>query len=263
MDDKTIGRIGIAASIVGAIGALAYLARGNPLPATIIGPAGGSGLPGPGGAPGLAGATGSPGAAGADGVPGTPGTPGIPGADGAPGTVAFERQGSPSLETSNLYMVYGFEVPENGQLRPDVLTYNAPARSDIGKSYMGLDNAARQPAKGGCGCGGHKKSGGCGGGGNCPNAGPAFSFVDGAGGCFSSSYPRLVSAMEKCQPGFIERQMQNMAGVVMYYGYDTPVNPQELSDAVFYMNSRSANLIDPANFTAAPVRFGTPLSYTL
>lgn len=249
MTDHTISRIGIAASIVGAVGAIAYLIKGSP-----GGPQGAQGYAGAPGTTGAVGMAGAPGGAGANGTAGAAGGAGAPGPPGTQGPAASNDVtggnvpgGTPTQTTLNEYFVNSFYPPASGQLRPDVLTYNASPFSDLGKRFMSI-LGAQPKAKSGCGCGGHKK-GGCGGGGSkCGNAAPPYGFVDGAGGCLSSSYEALENAMNNCVPGFAGKMVENMATVVMYYGYDSnPVN--DITAAIFEAGSRSAPLRDFSDLT--------------
>lgn len=247
MKDETIGRIGIVASIVGAVGAIAYLVRGSQPGAAgaqgYAGAQGTSGVAGVAGAPGGAGAPGTAGAAGAAGTPGAPGTAGPATVNTVPG--GNVPGGTPTQQTLNEYFVSQFFPPPNGQLRPDILTSNVSPFSDLGKRFMSIFSAAPSTgAKSGCGCGGHKKKGGCGGNSKCANASAPYRFSDGAGGCMSSSYGALSNAMEECVPGFTDSALKNMASNVMYYGYDTPPSIGDINAAIYGVSSRSAPVHD-------------------
>src|SRR4051812_15338177 len=121
MEDKTVTRIGIIASVVGAVGALAYLIRGGAQPVYLtsgpgMGPAG-TGSPG---GPGL------PGTAGAAGPAGAPGAPGPAGPNAVAGTGdAITNIDSHDLSTVTQNFLSQFFPPAAGP-RPATLTYNAP-----------------------------------------------------------------------------------------------------------------------------------------
>lgn len=255
MTEHTAGRIGIAASIVGAVGALVYLLRG-PQP-------GPQGAPGPAGVgtPGTAGLPGTAGAAGGTGAPGPPGTAGPANPNDVPGAGAGDAivniGGSPTLQSLTQYFVQSFYPPSSPQLRPGVLTSNVPPASDLGKKYMGASSPDPKPSCGSGGAGGC----GCGGGGgkgkkSCPNSAPPFEFTDGGGGCLSSTYGRLVESMNKCDPGFADRMLKSIASNIQYYGYDTP-NLDDLVPAVQYAGSRGANLQDWSEATPMGISLGT------
>lgn len=259
MDDKTINRIGIAASIVGAVGAIAFLIR-----RPISGAPGQTGATGPAGAATtIVGAAGTPGSPGLPGTAGAAGAAGEPGAVGAPGPAAASNSipgsdlgGTPGVSYITQYFVSQFYPPPAGTLRPDTLTYNTPPRADLGKQYMGV--ASSQPKKG-CGCGGKKSGcgGGCGGASKCPNAAPPFSYPDGAGGCLSSTYGRLIDSIEKCVPGYADSALSNMAST-MYFGYDTTpaAAVDAITSALSTMQSRSGQMLEFFD-APPPVRLGT------
>lgn len=252
MEEKTVTRIGIIASVIGAVGALAYLIRGGPQAVYLTG--------GPGMGPANAGTPGTPGlpgTAGAAGAAGAPGTPGPAGMNTVPGTGdAITNIDNSTMQTVTQNFLSQFFPPAAGP-RPTLLSYNAPIASDLGKLYMGEmgKDAAKSGGKSGCGCGGGKK-GGCGGHKNCPNAQPPYKFTDGAGGCMSSSYGALVEAMEKCAPGFTDAMVKNMASNTQYYGYDTP-DGADLVAAIRVAGSRSGEIHDYLDATAPGIRLGT------
>lgn len=258
MESNTITRIGIVASVVGAVGAIAYLLRGPD-----VGP---QGVPGPAGtgAPGGPGLPGTAGAAGATGVPGPPGTRGAANDNTVPGTsdaIVNIAGDITSMQSVTQNFLSQFFPPSYGP-RPPVLTNNVPPAFDLGKLYMGVmaqdpDASHGSATHGGCGCKGKPKSGGCGGGAsNCPNAPPPYRFTDGAGGCMSSSYGRLIDSMEKCQPDFVNAMVKNMASNMMYYGYDTP-NVGQLMAGIRLADSRSGVIHDYSEMTAPGLQLGT------
>jgi hypothetical protein len=244
MENKTFGRIGIVASIVGGVGALVYLMRGS-----AVGAAGAPGAPGPAGTgtPGSAGAPGTAGAAGAPGAPGLPGTAGPAGPNGVTGAGAGSGSSQPTINDITQYFVSQFYPPSSDDLKPATLTYNSPPLKNMGA-------AGTPEKKAGCGCGGS-----CGGkkkGGSCPNAAPPFGFNDGAGGCISSSYARLIESMNRCSPGFTDNMVRNMASNVQYYGYDAP-NVRDLIGSIQLASSRSGELYSDLDVTPPSLRLGT------
>ncbi len=203
MNSEVGKRIGIVASVVGAVGALVYLLRGDQ--ATIL-----QAVTGQGGAPGI-GIAGTPGAAGAMGSIGAVGAAGVDGVPGRDGT-------SPSLDALNAYYASAF-TPVTGPY-PNDLSYNLPPALDLDKSLQLI-----QPSSGGdgCGCGGSCGSGGgCSSkSGKCPNAAAPIAFPDGSGACASTTVGRLQQSMDSCVPDNLQLALANMIGSTQYYGVDS------------------------------------------
>jgi hypothetical protein len=219
MNEETGKRIGIVASVIGAVGAIAYLLRKPPANGAngATGPAGAPGfgipgIPGAAGAAGLAGAAGTVGAAGAAGVAGLAGAAGVAGAAGDPGT--------PSQADLSAFFVNQFAPPPAGLYSSDIAS-NLPPSLDLSK-YMALLPASPGGSKGGCGCGGGKSTGGGCGGGKCPNAGGPLAYLDGMGSCASTTIGRLQSSMDQCVPDNLPNSLLNMIGNTQYYGIDAP-----------------------------------------
>ena len=194
MEEKTIVRIGIVASIVGAVGAIAYILS-KPPAAGPAGPPGASGLPGETGGPGLAAAATS--TAGA-GVPGAAATP--------PPT--------PSGQSLTQYFVSQF-FPAAAAAPSTAITSNVPPSWDLTKrtTPSGKVNGGGA-GNGHCGCSGGL-GGACGGAcgsGRCPNQPAALNFPDGAGACAATTVGRLQVGMDKCQPGNLSDAALNMVG---------------------------------------------------
>jgi hypothetical protein len=240
MESITWARVGIVASVVGAVGALAYLLRGGK-ESTGAGPVGVSGqywpsvagigtgapaLPGTVVQAGVAGPAGAPGAAGAPGVPGQAvtgpaGATGIPGATGPTGeTGAIGPAGvTPSLPAIQSGWLSTLQIPASGTIVSNPLTTNLPPTLDPAK-FWGVAGVGK-PANGGCGCGG---SNGCGGGcdgakrGQCPNAAGPLGFPDGRGACISTSPGKLQQAMDQCKPGNLESSLRDVMQQFVYFG---------------------------------------------
>jgi hypothetical protein len=221
MAEETTKRIAIIASIIGAVGAIVYLLKGDRGTVQQILSGGGSGTiggPGPAGAPGAAGAGGAAGAAGAPGAAGGAGAPGAAGGVGPAGPAGV----SPSLADLAAFFNSGFGV-DPGTPVPSIFS-NLPPGLDLTKAAGELPTG-----NGGGGCGG---CGGCGGGaGKCPNLQPAIKFVDGRGSCMNSGTVRLQQSMDRCAPGNVEKAAYNNQGNMMYMGlanYDPNVVAQDV-----------------------------------
>lgn len=220
MTEQTISRVGIFASIIGAIGALAYLARGSD--------GGKTGPPGPA-------ATGAPnlfGAGGSFAIPTAP--PNAPTARGNitannsvagsiyGGTVVnfdtrnqttFGNGASPSLDSLTQFFTSQF-YPAVDTPEVSALSANAPIGHDLAKQYVGagLDTGESN----GCGCGG-SCGGGCGGG-LCPVT-PPYRFTDGAKGCLTTQLATAVATTRKCYPHAAKRELQAAERNLQFYGY--------------------------------------------
>jgi hypothetical protein len=212
MSEETTKRITIIASILGAIGAIVYLLRGNPTVVAQVLGGGSSGLIGGGmGTPGAAGAAGAPGAGGSPGASGAPGVPGAAGAPGAAGTTgATGPQGiAPSIADVNNYYNQGFSPTAGDPV--SALWSNVPPRLDLDRASMTMTPNGNGGCGGGCG--------GCGSSSKCPNLQPAIKFVDGRGGCMNSTKSSLQRSMDKCSPGNLDRGAYNLQGNLFTAGY--------------------------------------------
>lgn len=198
MKEATLNRIGIVASIVGAVATLAYLLRKPGGAAAVI--AGGS--PGPAGAPGI-------------GLPGPAGPPGAastaPGGEGVPGAPAA-TSGSGTPPPGSLYQFFlGSFAPQPG--RYTSISSNLGPGADLGKSAA----ARPQPGtsqNGSCGCSG---AAGCNGKpGRCANTPASYAYPDGAGACVSTTHGRLVRAMDRCKPGWLDSEVDHLVGATQY-----------------------------------------------
>jgi hypothetical protein len=268
MTDTNLKRIGIVASIVGAVGAIAYLLRGNDQGQ--VGPQGATGFPGATGAPGLtggAGVSGFPGMyAGPQGPIGPIGTAGPQGAIGPQGPIgqAPPQTGaygtSPSISSLNQFFIDQFFPPAYGlNTAPADLTSNLPPAKSLPKTYMGIaqdgkDSIAGDGKSGGCGCGGGS---GCGSGKFkcCPNLTPAFINPDGGGACVSSTVARLQASMDDCVPGNLSIAALNIAGNVMYFGGNTDPDMASVKNQISNMNTRTL-LPELKPITVPASRFG-------
>jgi hypothetical protein len=215
MDEKTATRIGIVASIVGAVGAIAYLLSKPPAG----GVQGAAGIPGPAGAPGI-------------GIPGTAWLPGMqqaaeaPAGAGAPGApAATVAEVTPSGSTLNQYFVSQFfPAGTDSPYTTGAINSNLGPNLDLMKRYA-ADAAASIAAGAGNGagngsCGGCKGSGGRGGGcggGSCPNTPGPLLFPDGQGSCASTTQGRLIDSMNRCESGVSDKSLSNMLGNVGWW----------------------------------------------
>jgi hypothetical protein len=274
MKETTGTRIGIVASIIGAIAAIIYLMRGN-APALVQAIQGAAGSPGTAGTPGPVGAAGAAGTAGPTGITGATGTAGAAGAPGPAGTPGSAGMASsnvipgsdlggftPDLSILSSFFANQFFVPPVGP-RPSVLTYNATGQADLGKQYMSvLSNPPSGSASSGCGChgtgagGGARKKPKCDPRCTCPNIQSAFRFHDGQGGCMSSSYGSLVEAMETCDPDVIETGKHNLASNLMYLG-EAPPDLSQVNALIYQAGSRSAMIHDVSDATFPYTLLGT------
>jgi hypothetical protein len=247
MNEQMIKRIGFAASIVGAVGALVYLVRKPPA-------SGLAGPPGPAGAPGAT--YGIPGATSAIGGPGgatvTPGTAGLAAAAdaplgaGVPGAPAATVQDvTPSGQSLNQYFASQFYLPEGANVYlTGPINSNVPPGWDLTKSG-GNGNGA---AKGGCGCGGGCSGSagrGCGGG-TCPNQPEGLRYPDGAGACASTTIPRLQKSMDQCSKGSTQASLNNMMGSIGWW----PLIPGDVGSPG-PAQWADANYVGPSRFGAA------------
>ena len=213
MQEKTIQRVGIVASIVGAVAGLAYLlSKGG---STVV-TSGAPFSPTPGDSGGIG--------AGSIGIPGPPGVPGVDGSPGAAGLAAAANSAgnsgylgggstgiqSPSNETLNQYFADQFFGPST-VVAPAYIS-NIPPNLDPTKAASG-GGANGDGFKTGCGCGG---GGGACGGGCCPNTPPGLQFPDGAGSCAATTITRLQRSMNKCKPGNLPAQALNMISNTQY-----------------------------------------------
>jgi hypothetical protein len=255
-------RIGFIATVVGAIGAIVYLLRGESKPSAVI-----ATNPSPWGAAPL---PALPGIAGYSAVPdspisgsGTPGTPGAPGTGGGqPGDTvstvpASTPGGTPPLETINNYYTSTFtgatEVPSG-------LVSNLPPDSDLTKYLMGMAPGPLPFGGGGGGCGCKGGNGGCdcGGGkcgGKCPNVQAPFNFPDGATACASMTPGSLIASMNQCSPGFAQRDAGNVSSNLFIAAIDTPPDWTELYQQIAVARSVAAPLPVPG-IAAPPSRWG-------
>jgi hypothetical protein len=234
MEQKAMERIGIVASIIGAVGAIVYILR---KPTVAVGPIG------PAGAPGAA--YGIPGVTGPVGAVETPGAglepaAAAPAGAGVPGAPAATVQGvTPTGQSLNEYFVSQFYQPSGGPYSTGAINSNVPPSLDLMKQF-GIDAAGgggtgNGAGKAGCGCsGGRGGSGGRGcGGGRCPNQPGALMFHDGSGSCASTTTGRLQGSMDKCEPGNLGAFMGNLPGNVGWWpGIPGPIPDQKFMSIV-------------------------------
>lgn len=241
MTSETWGRIGIVASIVGAVGAIAYLLKSGQLPQIVVTgvSSGGQGTGGvdTGGTVGngVSGPAGAPGQAGAAGAPGAPGAAGAGGAQGAPGPTG------PFPSASDIAAAFNamFQAPQNGSPVSSIWS-NIPPRLDPARA---AGTIAMPASDGGCGCGGGGGCGGCGQSPKCPNLQPPLRFVDGRGGCAASTTTSLVASMDRCRPGGQQTALYNMQGNFAYMGY-ADFDPSLMAQDVINLRAAAPQLTD-------------------
>lgn len=221
MQEKTWQRIGIGASIVGAVVGLAYLLKKGGGMTVVAGvpysptPGMGGGVATQGvGIPGVPGPTGAPGETGATGS-----QAGLQAAAAAPSTLAAAAAASPTPQTLTQYFVDQFFNP-SASWAPR-MTSNVPPSLDPSKAATGSaviasaggngSGGGGNGSQGGCGCSSGAAGGGCGGG-RCPNQPSPIRFPDGAGSCASTTTTRLQRSMNKCVPDNLPGAAINMMG---------------------------------------------------
>lgn len=281
MTEQSWSRIGIVASIIGAVGAIIYLLRKEPGPSQVAtipgGGVGGFGLtgipgyalpsyttmapaaaPGPAGAPGAAGTAGSTGPQGQTGATGAAGAVGAAGPAGPPGTpggvVSQDLGGFPQIPQVISAFISSLGEAPAGYVANPLVSALSPGMNPTAR-FWGTGNAI-PPGNGG--------GGGCGGCGDkvkrrCPNVQGPLNFNDGQGACASVTTGSLVSSIDRCQPDNQERTWGALLGQFLNAGSGTP-SEQDFNDFALglrNMRSQMPSPLLPSEIWASPeVRFG-------
>lgn len=246
MQEKTWQRVGIGASIVGAVAGLAFLLKKGG--GTTVVTAGTPYSP----TPGMVESSGTQGV----GIPGPPGQTGAPGETGATGSQAGLAAAAgpvttfPTPQSLNQYFVSQFFDPSNGMV-PRMASNVSPSL-DQSKMPDQAEGGNGSSQSGGCGCGSKAAGGGCGGG-RCPNQPPPLRFPDGAGACASTTVRRLQLSMDRCVPENLQLAALNMMGNVQY---GTNPDPNLFFAAVQRSLHRGGSPIPTAEGSMAPNHVG-------
>lgn len=245
MQEKTWQRIGIGASIVGAVVGLAYLMKKTGVTNIITAPY----SPTPGMNPGVA--------TQGVGIPGIPGSgaPGDTGATGSQAGLAAAAAGpvttSPTPQTLNQYFVAQFFNPSTA-MKPRMAS-NVPPFLDPSTVPAGVNGNGSQS---GCGCGSQTAGSGCGGG-RCPNQPPPLRYPDGAGSCASTTVPRLQRSLNKCVPDNLPAAAVNMMGNVQYGNPDANLFFAAVQQGLYRIPLPVPGTVDPQSVNrVGPSRFG-------